>query len=190
MELAVALGVICAGVMLGCLLGALFLRKCYLTPESGRALVRVGMNGSRVVTDRSIFVLPVLHLVRDVSLTAVPINLNLDVVTQDRIYVSLRASVIVQPDITRLGRVAEVFPDTSASGISNRVEYLTRSVIQAAFRTVAIRYESSDLAVNRGDFSDDVTLILAEEYDRLGMTLLACSVPTINLLGEWDGVTL
>ncbi len=167
------------------LFGIWFLQRFYAKATLETALVRTGMGGSKVLTDGGCIALPILHQVQRVSMqaAAVPISrIGRDaVLTADQ----LRADIMMEfelrvaPDDASIATAAQVLGHRVARSGEVFAEVLTGSLVNAVQGAAATR-SLTDIHLNRAEFTADVSAMVTDHAQRLGLTLVSASLMGVD----------
>jgi flotillin len=177
--LAIVIGVIVV------LAGIWFLQRFYVKASLETALVRTGLGGCKVLTDGGCIALPILHQVQRVSMQTATVTTSRTggdaVLTADQ----LRADIVMKFELRvapnddniataaqvlghRIARSGEVFADVLAGSLVN------------AIQSVAATRDLGDIHLNRAEFTHDVSEMISDHAQRLGLTLVSASLVGVD----------
>lgn len=172
-------------LIIAVIIGIWFLQRFYVKATLETALVRTGKGGRKVLTDGGCIALPIVHQVQRVSMqtaAATVSRVNREaVLTADQ----LRADVVMEfeirvaPDDASIATAAQVLGHRIARSGDVFAEVLTGSLINAV-QSAAARRSLSDIHLNRSDFIADVSAMVSEHAERLGLTLVSASLVSVD----------
>jgi len=172
-------------ILIVVLVGIWFLQRFYAKATLETALVRTGLGGSKVLTDGGCVALPILHQVQRVSMqtAAVPISRvgRESVLTADQ----LRADIVmvfelrVGPDNASISTAAQVLGHRIARSGEVFSEVLSGSLVNAIQSAAATR-SLTDIHLNRADFTSDVSTMVSDHAERLGLVLVSASLVGVD----------
>lgn len=162
-----------------------FLQRFYVKASLETALVRTGKGGRKVLTDGGCIALPILHQVQRVSMQTAAATVSRSgreaVLTADQ----LRADIVMEfeirvaPDDASIATAAQVLGHRIARSGDVFAEVLTGSLVNAVQSAGATR-SLSDIHLNRSEYISDVSGMVAEHAERLGLTLVSASLVSVD----------
>jgi flotillin len=186
MMLALAAGVI----LLTIVAIMLAIRHFYVVPKADEALVKTGGSEPVVSTGGGLWVIPMFHRVTRVSLKAVriPIERVADnaLPTANKIMAEIRGELIVRvsPDDVKHVVLAAQSLGTEGGHQEGEVERIIQqqvdSLVTDALRTAAFKKTFEKLNSEKAEFADEVTQLLAGDLAKLGLVLVAVTVPHLK----------
>lgn len=182
---------VAAGAMLALFFAVLFsIRNFYVVPRADEALVKTGGREPVVSTGGGLWVIPMFHRVTHVSLKAVkiPIERTADnaLPTANKIPAEIRGELIVRvsPDDPKHVVLAAQSLGAEGGSVSGRMEEIIQqqvdSLVTDALRTAAFKKSFEKLNSEKGEFADEVTQLLALDLAKLGLVLVAVTVPHLK----------
>ncbi|MCR4297054.1 MAG: SPFH domain-containing protein [Elusimicrobia bacterium] len=190
METTLVMLVVAASVILMTILAIMFaIRHFYVVPNADEALVKTGGSSPVVSTGGGMWVVPMFHRAARVSLRAVRIPIEREkenaLPTANKIPAEIRGELIVRvspEDPSHVILAAQALG--SAGADSNQMERLIQeqvdSLVTDALRTAAFKKTFQELNAGKKEFADEVTQLLAEDLGKLGLTLVAVTVPHLK----------
>lgn len=169
-------GIILAVVALG-LLAAIF--TWYKKVPQGQALVRTGSGGTKVVFDKGMFVIPVLHMVErmDLSVKTIEIaRLSKDgLICKDNIRADIKVVffVRVNKEVADITNVAQTIGTVRASDLTTLTN-LFEAKFSEALKTVGKRFDFIDLYDSRENFKQEILSIIGTDLN--GYVLDDCAI--------------
>ncbi len=154
---------------------AMFYKKI----PQGQALVRTGFKGTKVATDKGLYVVPVFHKVEimDISVKKIQIErLGGDgLVCKDNMRADIKVAffVRVNSDIDSIKKVAQTIGCERASDIST-LEELFEAKFSEALKTVGKKFQFTELYEARREFRDEIVNIIGTDLN--GYTLEDCAI--------------
>jgi uncharacterized membrane protein YqiK len=154
---------------------ALFYKK---VPQ-GEALVRTGFKGTKVATDKGLYVVPVFHRVEimDISVKKIQIERlgNDGLVCKDNMRADIKVAffVRVNNEVDFIKKVAQTIGCERASHIST-LEELFEAKFSEALKTVGKKFEFVELYEARREFRDEIVDIIGTDLN--GYTLEDCAI--------------
>ena len=154
---------------------ALFYKK---VPQ-GEALVRTGFKGTKVATDKGLYVVPVFHRVEimDISVKKIQIERlgNDGLVCKDNMRADIKVAffVRVNNEVEFIKKVAQTIGCERASHIST-LEELFEAKFSEALKTVGKKFEFVELYEARREFRDEIVDIIGTDLN--GYTLEDCAI--------------
>lgn len=170
--------------------GLAAVRAFYTVPNADEALVKTGGAQPTVSTGGGLWVIPLFHKVTRVSLRAVKIPINRvaedALPTADKIPAEILGELIVRVDSSNsahiilaaqaLGTMAGAHDGRMGQVIQSQVD----SLVTDALRTAAFKKKFADLNSQKKEFADEVTQLLGEDLAKLGLVLVAVTIPSIK----------
>ncbi|TYA78625.1 flotillin family protein [Seonamhaeicola marinus] len=154
---------------------ALFYKK---VPQ-GEALVRTGFKGTRVATDKGLYVVPVFHKVEimDISVKKIQIERIGDngLLCKDNMRADIKVAffVRVNNEVEFIKKVAQTVGCERASDIST-LEELFEAKFSEALKTVGKKFDFVELYEARREFRDEIVDIIGTDLN--GYTLEDCAI--------------
>lgn len=154
---------------------ALFYKKI----PQGQALVRTGFGGTKVATDKGLYVVPVFHRVEimDISVKKIQIErLQSDgLVCKDNMRADIKVAffVRVNNEVEYIKKVAQTIGCERASDI-HTLEELFEAKFSEALKTVGKKFEFTQLYEARREFRDEIVDIIGTDLN--GYTLEDCAI--------------
>ena len=154
---------------------ALFYKK---VPQ-GEALVRTGFKGTKVATDRGMYVVPVFHRVEimDISVKKIQIERlgNDGLLCKDNMRADIKVAffVRVNNEVEFIKKVAQTIGCERASDIST-LEELFEAKFSEALKTVGKKFQFVELYEARREFRDEIVDIIGTDLN--GYTLEDCAI--------------
>ncbi len=154
---------------------ALFYKK---VPQ-GEALVRTGFKGTKVATDKGLYVVPVFHRVEimDISVKKIQIERIGDngLLCKDNMRADIKVAffVRVNNEVDFIKKVAQTVGCERASDIST-LEELFEAKFSEALKTVGKKFQFVELYEARREFRDEIVDIIGTDLN--GYTLEDCAI--------------
>ncbi len=154
---------------------ALFYKK---VPQ-GEALVRTGFKGTKVATDKGLYVVPVFHKVEimDISVKKIQIERIGDngLLCKDNMRADIKVAffVRVNNEVDFIKKVAQTVGCERASDIST-LEELFEAKFSEALKTVGKKFNFVELYEARREFRDEIVDIIGTDLN--GYTLEDCAI--------------
>ncbi len=154
---------------------ALFYKK---VPQ-GEALVRTGFKGTKVATDKGLYVVPVFHKVEimDISVKKIQIERIGDngLLCKDNMRADIKVAffVRVNNEVDFIKKVAQTVGCERASDIST-LEELFEAKFSEALKTVGKKFQFVELYEARREFRDEIVDIIGTDLN--GYTLEDCAI--------------
>lgn len=154
---------------------ALFYKK---VPQ-GEALVRTGFKGTKVATDKGLYVVPVFHRVEimDISVKKIQIERIGDngLICKDNMRADIKVAffVRVNNEVDFIKKVAQTVGCERASDIST-LEELFEAKFSEALKTVGKKFNFVELYESRREFRDEIVDIIGTDLN--GYTLEDCAI--------------
>lgn len=151
----------------------------YKKVPQGEALVRTGFGGTKVATDKGMYVIPVFHQVEimDISVKKIQIErLGKDgLVCKDNMRADIKVAffVRVNNEVEFIKKVAQTIGCERASDIST-LEELFEAKFSEALKTVGKKFEFTQLYEARREFRDEIVDIIGTDLN--GYTLEDCAI--------------
>lgn len=190
METTLVMLAVTAGVIIAMILAIMLaIKHFYVVPNADEALVKTGGSSPVVSTGGGLWVIPMFHKVSRVSLKAVRIPIEREganaLPTANKIPAEIRGELIVRvspEDPSHVILAAQALG--SAGADSNQMEHLIQeqvdSLVTDALRTAAFKKTFQELNSGKKEFADEVTQLLSEDLGKLGLTLVAVTVPHLK----------
>lgn len=173
--LSVGLGVALFIIIVYFAIVAMFYKK---VPQ-GEALVRTGFKGTKVATDRGMYVVPVFHRVEimDISVKKIQIERIGDdgLVCKDNMRADIKVAffVRVNNEVEFIKMVAQTIGCERASDIET-LEELFEAKFSEALKTVGKKFDFTELYEARREFRDEIVDIIGTDLN--GYTLEDCAI--------------
>ncbi len=154
---------------------AMFYKKI----PQGQALVRTGMGGTKVATDKGMYVAPVFHRVQimDISVKKIQIERlgNEGLICKDNMRADIKVAffVRVNNEIDYIKKVAQTIGCARASDIKT-LEDLFEAKFSEALKTVGKKFQFIELYESRREFRDEIVDIIGTDLN--GYTLEDCAI--------------
>lgn len=154
---------------------AMFYKKVH----QGQALIRTGFGGTKVATDKGLYVVPVFHRVEimDVSVKKIQIERQAQegLICKDNMRADIKVAffVRVNNDISYIKKVAQTIGVARASRIET-LEDLFEAKFSEALKTVGKKFEFIELYEARREFRDEIVNIIGTDLN--GYTLEDCAI--------------
>ncbi|WP_236252827.1 flotillin family protein [Echinicola sp. 20G] len=154
---------------------AMFYRK---VPQ-GRAIIRTGFGGTKVATDKGLYVIPVFHKVEimDISVKKIQIErlAHEGLICKDNMRADIKVAffVRVNNDVAFIKRVAQTIGVDRASRIET-LEDLFEAKFSEALKTVGKKFQFIELYEARREFRDEIVDIIGTDLN--GYTLEDCAI--------------
>ena len=151
----------------------------YKKVPQGQALVRTGFGGTKVATDKGMYVIPVFHRVEimDISVKKIQIErLGHDgLLCKDNMRADIKVAffVRVNNEVEFIKKVAQTIGCDRASHIST-LEDLFEAKFSEALKTVGKKFEFTELYEARREFRDEIVDIIGTDLN--GYTLEDCAI--------------
>jgi uncharacterized membrane protein YqiK len=173
--IAIGLGVILFIVIVYFAIIAMFYKKI----PQGQALVRTGFKGTKVATDKGLYVVPVFHRVEimDISVKKIQIERlgNEGLICKDNMRADIKVAffVRVNNEIEFIKKVAQTIGCARASD-KKTLEDLFEAKFSEALKTVGKKFEFTELYEARREFRDEIVDIIGTDLN--GYTLEDCAI--------------
>lgn len=182
----IMVGVGAGAVLLFVLFVVAVVRAFYVVPEADEALVKTGAKHPTVHTG-GVFVVPLVHRVKRVSLRAVQVPIvrkQQDALpTADGIPAEIMGELIVQIDPSNADHIvlaAQSIGSDEQGEMGAIIEQQTKSLVEDALRTAAFRKNFLALQSEKKEFAGEVMHHLQEDLLKLGLTLKAVTIPHVG----------
>lgn len=165
--------------------GIWFLQRFYTKATLESAIVRTGMGGCRVMEDGGCFALPIVHHVQRVSMQTAAVKVARTgkdaVLTSDqmRADVVMEFEVRVAPDAKSIATAAQSLGHRIARSGDAMAEVLSGSLANAV-QSAAAERGLGDIHMNRAAFTNDVSVMVQEHAQRLGLSLVSASLVSVD----------
>lgn len=173
--LGISIGLIAFLVIIYFAIIAMFYKKI----PQGEALVRTGFGGTKVATDKGLYVVPVFHRVEimDISVKKIQIERleNEGLICKDNMRADIKVAffVRVNNEIEYIKKVAQTIGCARASDIKT-LEDLFEAKFSEALKTVGKKFEFTELYEARREFRDEIVDIIGTDLN--GYTLEDCAI--------------
>ncbi len=173
--LSIAIGLILFIVIVYFAIIAMFYKK---VPQ-GQALVRTGFKGTKVATDRGMYVVPVFHRVEimDISVKKIQIERlgNDGLVCKDNMRADIKVAffVRVNNEVDFIKKVAQTIGCERASHHTT-LEDLFEAKFSEALKSVGKKFQFTELYEARREFRDEIVDIIGTDLN--GYTLEDCAI--------------
>ncbi len=160
------------------------LNRFYHKGSRDRALIRTGAGGQKIVMDAGCLVLPFLHRVEEVDMCTFFVNIvrrgEQSLLTSDRLRIDVNVSfhIRVIPTIDGIATAAQTIGARSLS--SEQLTEFLRGRFYDALQAVAAVKTMDELHENRSVFAKDVTQLLREGLENLGLRLESVSITQLD----------
>lgn len=154
---------------------AMFYKKI----PQGQALVRTGLGGTKIATDKGMYVIPVFHKleIMDVSVKKIQIERmeTEGLICKDNMRADIKVAffVRVNNDVNAIKKVAQTIGCARASRIET-LEELFEAKFSEALKTVGKKFEFIELYEARREFRDEIVNIIGTDLN--GYTLEDCAI--------------
>lgn len=166
-------------------------RSFYRVPNADEALVKTGGSKPVVSTGGGLWVIPLFHRVARVSLRAVRIPIERTgtdaLPTANKIPAEIRGELIVRVDQSNSDHIILAAQALgSDSGVHDGdqmgkvIQAQVDSLVTDALRTAAFKKQYERLNAEKKEFADEVTQLLGEDLAKLGLVLVAVTIPSIK----------
>ncbi|MDO6674932.1 flotillin family protein [Tenacibaculum sp. 1B UA] len=151
----------------------------YKKVPQGEALIRTGFGGTKVATDKGMYVIPVFHRVEimDISVKKIQIERlgNDGLLCKDNMRADIKVAffVRVNNEVEFIKKVAQTIGCDRASDIST-LEDLFEAKFSEALKTVGKKFEFTELYEARREFRDEIVDIIGTDLN--GYTLEDCAI--------------
>ncbi|HFA50458.1 MAG TPA: flotillin family protein [Bacteroidetes bacterium] len=168
--------IIFAVVFIG-ILAAIF--SWYKKVPQGQALVRTGSGGTKVVFDKGMFVIPVLHMVERMDLSVKTIEIARTskdgLICKDNIRADIKVVFFtrVNKEVKDITKVAQTIGTARASDIDT-LRVLFEAKFSEALKTVGKRFDFVDLYDSREKFKHEILGIIGTDLN--GYVLDDCAI--------------
>jgi uncharacterized membrane protein YqiK len=171
----IGLGLIAFAALSYVLIIALFYKK---VPQ-GEALVRTGFKGTKVATDKGLYVVPVFHKVEIMDISVKKIQIERigenGLLCKDNMRADIKVAffVRVNNEVEFIKKVAQTVGCERASDIST-LEELFEAKFSEALKTVGKKFQFVELYEARREFRDEIVDIIGTDLN--GYTLEDCAI--------------
>ncbi|MEP0458343.1 SPFH domain-containing protein, partial [Nonlabens sp.] len=171
---AVLVGIILLGVLVFVIV-AMFYKKVH----QGQALVRTGFRGTKVATDKGLYVVPVFHRVETMDISVKKIQIERmgveGLICKDNMRADIKVAffVRVNNEVEYIKKVAQTIGVARASR-KETLEDLFEAKFSEALKTVGKKFEFIDLYEARREFRDEIVDIIGTDLN--GYTLEDCAI--------------
>lgn len=177
------LGLIGLGVFL--LLGLLFAAsKLYVKTPSSLSFVRTGSGKAKVVLDGGVWVIPLLHEIRWVSLETMRIEVTRSnaaaLITGDKLRADVTAEFYIRVEPTEQQILAASRSLGNRSIAEDDVDTLIAPKLISALRSVAAQKSLMELHEKRDGFAEAVHQIVKNELDENGLLLETVTISNLD----------
>lgn len=154
---------------------AMFYKKVH----QGQALVRTGFGGTRVATDKGLYVVPVFHRVEIMDISVKRINIERlaheGLICKDNMRADIKVAffVRVNNDVSFIKKVAQTIGVSRASR-QETLEELFEAKFSEALKTVGKKFDFIELYEARREFRDEIVDIIGTDLN--GYTLEDCAI--------------
>lgn len=151
----------------------------YKKVPQGEALIRTGFKGTKVATDKGLYVVPVFHRVEimDISVKKIQIErLGVEgLLCKDNMRADIKVAffVRVNNEVEFIKKVAQTIGTERASQITT-LEELFESKFSEALKTVGKKFDFVELYEARREFRDEIVDIIGTDLN--GYTLEDCAI--------------
>jgi uncharacterized membrane protein YqiK len=165
-------------------IGIWLLHWLYLRSSKGRAFVRTGMGGQKVVLDGGAFVLPIVHDVIPVNMNTLRLEVTRGrdkaLITKDRMRVDVTAEfyVRVAANPEAVATAAQTLGERSME--PDRLIELVEGKFVDALRTAAAEMTIEELHEKRGEYVKRVSVDVADDLTKNGLELEAASLTQLD----------
>ncbi|RXG16845.1 SPFH domain-containing protein [Leeuwenhoekiella aestuarii] len=173
------IAIIIGGVLFLAIVYFAIIAMFYKKVHQGQALIRTGFGGTKVATDKGLYVVPVFHRVEimDVSVKKIQIErLGVEgLICKDNMRADIKVAffVRVNNDITYIKKVAQTIGVARASRIET-LEDLFEAKFSEALKTVGKKFQFIELYEARREFRDEIVDIIGTDLN--GYTLEDCAI--------------
>ena len=167
------------------LAGIWFLQKFYAKATLNSALVRTGFGDQRVILSGGCVALPIIHQIQRINMSAVAIKVARTgkeaLLTADQ----LRADVEMEFEFQVFSSEEGVAAAAQSLGRrvergSEGIEEIVRGALVAAMQNAAAKKSLADLHSARSALTEEVRKAIAEQVERLGLSLITASIIRID----------
>lgn len=154
---------------------AMFYKKI----PQGQALVRTGLGGIKIATDKGMYVVPVFHKLEIMDLSVKKIDIermgNEGLICKDNMRADIKVAffVRVNTDTEAIRKVSQTIGCNRASKIET-LEELFEAKFSEALKTVGKKFEFVELYEARREFRDEIVNIIGTDLN--GYTLEDCAI--------------
>jgi uncharacterized membrane protein YqiK len=172
--IAVVVGIVSI-IVIYFLIIAMFYKKVH----QGQALVRTGFGGTKVATDKGLYVVPVFHRVETMDISVKKIQIERmgieGLICKDNMRADIKVAffVRVNNEVDYIKKVAQTIGVQRASRIET-LEDLFEAKFSEALKTVGKKFQFIDLYEARREFRDEIVDIIGTDLN--GYTLEDCAI--------------
>lgn len=154
---------------------AMFYKKI----PQGQALVRTGLGGIKIATDKGMYVIPVFHKLEIMDLSVKKIDIERmeheGLICKDNMRADIKVAffVRVNTDIEAIRKVSQTIGCARASKIET-LEELFEAKFSEALKSVGKKFEFVELYEARREFRDEIVNIIGTDLN--GYTLEDCAI--------------
>ncbi|WP_010520341.1 flotillin family protein [Aquimarina agarivorans] len=154
---------------------AMFYKKI----PQGQALIRTGFQGTKVATDKGLYVVPVFHKVEIMDISVKKIQIERlgeeGLLCKDNMRADIKVAffVRVNNEVEYIKKVAQTIGTARASKIAT-LEELFESKFSEALKTVGKKFQFIELYEARREFRDEIVDIIGTDLN--GYTLEDCAI--------------
>jgi len=162
-----------------------FLQRFYAKATLNSALVRTGFGGRRVILSGGCILLPILHQVQRVNMSAVSVGVARTgrdaLLTEDQIRADIEMEFEFQvlPSEEGVAAAAQSLGRRIERG-SEGIEEIVRGTLAAAMQNAAAMKSLAALHSNRADLTEEVQNAIASKAEKLGLSLISASILRID----------
>jgi len=164
--------------------GVWLLHWLYLRSSKGRAFVRTGLGGQKVVLDGGAFVLPIVHGVIPVNMNTLRLEVTRGrdkaLITKDRMRVDVTAEFYVRVAATpeAVATAAQTLGERSME--PEQLIELVEGKFVDALRTAAAEMTIEELHEKRGEYVKRLSVDVADDLSKNGLELEAASLTQLD----------
>lgn len=173
------IGTIVVGLILLGVLVFVIVAMFYKKVHQGQALVRTGFRGTKVATDKGLYVVPVFHRVETMDISVKKIQIERmgveGLICKDNMRADIKVAffVRVNNEVDFIKKVAQTIGVARASR-KETLEDLFEAKFSEALKTVGKKFEFIDLYEARREFRDEIVDIIGTDLN--GYTLEDCAI--------------
>lgn len=162
----------------------LIVSSLYKRAPKGRAFVRTGWGGQKVISDGGALIIPVLHETIEVNLSTLKLEVHRNgpdaLRTKDKMKVDVTAAFYtrVKPDATAIGMAAQTLGGRTMT--PDALKILVEDKFVDALRSVAASMNLSDLNEKRAEFSKAVQDAIEHDLVKNGLELENVSITRLE----------
>ncbi len=168
------------------LLGLWLLQRYYAKATLEVALVRTGFGGFRVIQDRGVFALPILHRLQKVSMQTFTVSVSQTgqdaALTQDKMRadVSMEFELRVIPEASCIARAAQTMGGRIARVGGDVISDVLSGSLADAIQAAAATRRLDDIHLQRATFLADVAHVVEERAQRSGLEVVSSSLVSFD----------